>query len=317
MNYMKLTTASSIALVLLVLTGTGCVATPTSEQSPEDAAASLELSVGSEIALRETVLGLGGSFVHLFKKEDVQTRLLLAMWESGVGAAGEWSRQLEQETEVSQQARKDYETQYANSPVGAKLPSPPEAIFETIVEKGTLRTESLADSTTIFLPIFWKQNTEGGEGSGLLWLSQSQYIELVQIRHTNINLGLFDDAVSYAVGLTDQVKNLIDRLKGVEETATEQNVFDIQADIEWGTYALIVNGVQTTVQVMHAQNAFARYTILANQQNPLILELSLSPASRGSLQLFSREALGDAFWGYEVVSITHPNASTNADQLSP
>lgn len=312
---MKLATASHIGLVLLVLTGAGCVEMPVSEQSPEEAALSLDLSVGSEIALRETVLGLGGSFVNLFKKEDAQRRLLLSEWESGVRAKGEWRRELEQETEASKMARLDYETQYANSPVGAKLPSPPELILETIVEKGTLRSESLADSTKVFLPIFWEQDKEGGEGSGLLWLSQSQYLELVQTRHTNVNLGLFDDSVSYAVGLTDQVKNFIDRLKGAQNIKEEQNVLNIEADIDWGTYSLIVDGVQTTVQAIHAQNAFARYTILAHQQNPLILEISLSPASRGSFQLFSRDALGDAFWGYEIVSITHANALTNVDPL--
>ena len=314
---MKLATASRIGLVLLVLTGAGCVDVPVSQQTPEEAAASLELSVGSEIVLRETVLGLGGSFVNFFKKEDAQRRLLLGEWESGVRAAGEWSREIERETEASQQARKAYEEQFANAPVGANLPSPPESILETMVETGTLRTQSLADAGSVFLPIFWEQDKEGGEGSSLLWLSESQYSELVLTRHTNMNLGLFDDSVSYAVGLTDQVKQLIDRLKGSQETTEEQNVLDIQADIEWGTYSLMVDGIQTTVQVIHAQNAFARYTILANEHNPLILELSLSPASRGSVQLFSREALGDAFWGYEIVSITHANASTNADQLQP
>ena len=57
------------------------------------------------------------------------------------------------------------------------------------------------------------------------------------------------------------------------------------------------------VRAIQAQNAFARYTILANENNPLILEIILSPASRGTANLFNLKALGEAFWGYEVIEI--------------
>lgn len=304
-------------LLLIALTGTGCISAPVSEQRPDEAASVLQLSPQSEIVLRETVLGLGGPFVRLFKQEDEERHLVLEGWHAGVDASAVWSRERDEETEASKQARAAYDAQYANAPIGSDLPEPPAAVFETIKESGTLQTNALSDATSIWIPLFWEVDKQGGDETSLIWLSQAQYDELFQTRHTQVNLGLFDDSVSYAVGLTDQVKNFVERIKGNTADTEEKSVLDIEADIDWGTYTLLVNGVTTEVQTIRAQNAFARYTILANRQNPLILELMLSPASRGSLNVFSRESLGKAFWGYEVVSITHADASTSADQPQP
>ncbi len=304
-----------IGLMVMIFTAIGCVSVPVVEQTPQAATESLALFEGSEIVLRETVLGLGGPFVGFFKKEDAPLRLSVNQWKSGERAKINWDRTRERETEMSAQARQAYNIQFENAPIGTKIPAPPQPKFETVVDAGMLKTESLAEATGIFLPIFWEIGKEGGEGSSLLWLSQAQYDELIQTRHTQINLGLFDDSVSYAIGLTDQVKNFVEKLKGSEVAPKEKNVLEIEANVEWGTYELTVDEIRTTVQTIRAQNAFARYTILANRNNPLILELMLSPASRGSLNLFRRESIGEAFWGYEIVSVKRAGALTNEDQL--
>ncbi len=306
-----------LALAMLMLIGSGCVGASVSQTSPDEAAALLHVQPGDEIAIRETVLGIGGPFVKFFKRQDAELTLVIQQWMAGVQAEMNWNRELQQETEDSKKAREAYEAQYANAPIGSELPPKPEPVLETITQSGTLTTKSLADALHVFLPIFWKTDETLGEESSLIWISQKQYDELIQTRRTKINLGLFDDSVSYAVGLTDQVKQLVEKLKGAEETPEGKNVLDVEADIEWGTYDLVVDGIVTTVQTIQAQNAFARYTILANRQNPLILEIMLSPASQGSLHLFSRESIGESFWGYEVVSITHADASTNEDQPQP
>ncbi|MBM5789473.1 hypothetical protein FJZ23_00050 [Candidatus Parcubacteria bacterium] len=304
-------------LCLMTLLGAGCVSLPVSQQSPEAAAAGLQLTPGSELVLRGTVFGLGGKFVKLFKQENADTRLLLDHWEAGAQARATWERVLKRETEESKKATQDYYAQYASAPIGTKAPEPPEPVYVTHTETGILETEALSNATSIHLPLFWIQGQTGGQGSGLIWLSQTQYRELFETRKTDINLGLFDDSVSYAIGLTDHVKSLVERLRGSTEPPEEQNVLEVKADINWGEYVLTVDGVSTTVQAIRAQNAFARYTILANEQNPLILEIMVSPATRGSLNLFTRDALGKAFWGYEVVSITRADAPPSADPPQP
>lgn len=270
---------------------------------PETAAGQLTLTPETEIVLRETVFGLGGKFVTFFKQEDAERRLVLDEWVAGERVKATWTRELKDETEESKKATQEYYAQYASAPVGTKLPDPPAPVYMTIVESGRLETDALADASAIYLPLFWVKDEMGGQGSGLLWLSKKQYKELIETRKTNVNLGLFDDSVSYAVGLTDQVKNLVERLRGSKEAPEEKSVLEVEANINWAEYTLLVDGAPTAVRAIRAQNAFARYTILANEENPLILEIMVSPTTRGSLNLFTREALGKAFWGYEVVSV--------------
>lgn len=290
-------------ILTIALLGAGCVSVPMAKVDPQTAADELTLTPETEMVLRETVFGLGGKFVTFFKQEDAKRRLFLNDWIAGERASATWSRELIKETEESKKATQEYYAQYASVPVGTELPAQPVPVYTTIRESGRLETDALADASALYLPLFWVNGEIGGKGSGLLWLSQKQYKELIETRKTSINLGLFDDSISYAVGLTDQVKNLVERLRGSKEAPEEKSVLEVEANINWAEYTLLVNGIQTSVRAIRAQNAFARYTILANEENPLILEITVSPATRGSLNLFTREALGQAFWGYEVVSI--------------
>ncbi len=305
-------------LFLLALLGTGCLRVDSQVLSPEEAALSLSISSGSEITIRETVLGLGGKFASLFKQEEADRTVSVDEWTANKSAKLQWKRELQQETADSKTATKEYYAKLAAAPVGTELPDSPKPVYEITTQSGTLATDSLAEASAVLLPIFWSETEPSGDGSSLIWLSKKQYDELIQTRRTHVNLGLFDDSVSYAVGLTDQVKYFIEKIKGSDSAAEEKSVLEINAEIDWTNYSLRVNGVPTMVRTIHAQNAFARYTILANPENPLILELMLSPAARGSLNLFSRQAVGDAFWGFEVVSITHDgNVTPNADLPPP
>jgi hypothetical protein len=305
----------SLTLAVVALLGTGCVSVDTQVFSPEEAAKSLSISSGSEIVLRETVFGLGGKFVSFFNQKEGERTIFVDEWSVNQNATLRWQSALQKETEASKIATKEYYAKFAAAPIGTELPKLPKPQYETTTQAGALATQALAESTDVLLPIFWSETQTDGEGTSLIWLSKKQYDELIQTRRTSVNLGLFDDSVLSAVGLTDQVKYVIERIKGSDAVAEEKSVLEINAEIDWTNYTLSINGVPTVVRAIHAQNAFARYTILANQDNPLILELMLSPAARGSLNLFSRKALGDAFWGFEVVGITRgENAESNADQ---
>ncbi len=293
-------------LGLLLMLGVGCVNQPVvSDQASADAAQSLTLSVGSQIHLRETVLGISGVVVDFLNGVSADRVLTMKEWKPGSSAAFDWKQELKKETDASVAAQKAYMDMYAKSPIGTKVPPAPEQMFETKVESGTLQTDQLVDSQTILLPLFWKNADQTKKKSGLIWLSSKQYHEFIDTRHTKINLGLFDDSISMVTGFTDQIKQLIDRIKQTSDVAPAQkDVLQVEADIEWATYTLDVDGKPTTVRAIRAQNSFARYTILANENNPLILEIVLTPASRGSFNLFSKTGFAQAFWGYQVSSVT-------------
>jgi len=308
---MKFRLKHSVAVTCcaILFVGTGCAQQIVSDKTPEQAAALLNLEAGSKITLRETILGVGGKVISLFEGTDAERVISVNFWDPKVRGVFSWERSLKQETLASTEARKKYFEDYASASIGTQLPNPPEPVYETITENGLLETNSLQNGNKISLPIFWQEdknsdNQKIKDDSTLIWLSNKQYKELVETRRTEIHLGLFDDSVSYITGLTDQIESFLDQLKGETPVAKEKNISEIEADISWKTYRLKVNGILTDVRAIQAQNAFARYTILANENNPLILEIILSPASRGTANLFNLKALGEAFWGYEVTEIS-------------
>lgn len=285
--------------------GAGCLQqTSVSDQASADAATELALSTGTQIHLRETVLGIPGMVVDFLKGVSAERVLTIKTWDPGSRAVFDWEQELKKETDASVAERKAYFDAYTKAPVGSKFPEPPAQVYETKVEQGTLESVELADSQTILLPFFWQNADQIKKQSSLIWLSSKQYQELVDTRHTKINLGLFDDSVSKVTGFTDQIKQLVDRIsQTTAEQPAQKDVLEVDADIDWATYTLEVDGKPVTVRAIRAHNSFARYTVLANENNPLILEIILTPASRGSLNLFSRSGLGQAFWGYQISSI--------------
>lgn len=295
----------------LIFLGVGCEQEIVSDnKTPEQAAIELNLSTGSKIEIRETVLGIGGKFATLFQVTDAPRVITINKYEQGVKATASWESLFNKETEASKAAREQYFKDFKTAPIGTQLSIPPEPIYETIVEKGNLETEKLKDGEKILLPIFWKKDETVGSDSTLVWLSQKQYQELIQTRRTKVNLGLFDESISAVTGFLDQAEIFIDKIKSLgQETISDitptqpSDHSEIEASIDWKTYRILVNGKLTDVRSIQAQNSFAKYTILANEQNPIILELILTPAARGSANIFSRKSFGEAFWGYEITSI--------------
>ena len=124
-------------------------------------------------------------------------------------------------------------------------------------------------------------------------------------------------AVFFSPFGTTQAKSFIDQLGGFfssltgndSQSTTEseevitKNTTTIEADSSWGVFSLEVDGVRTKVRVVEAKNAFARYKILANPENPLILEIQLAPLSQGNLKFLSKEGLAKGFGGYEISEI--------------
>jgi len=229
----------------------------------------------------------------------------MKQWVPGASAELFWMIETEVETEDSKQAQLDYEEKYADSPVGVAIPSPPKKEHEIITKQGTLTTTALGQSETVLPPNLWPEGESDYDTNSLIWLSQKQYDELANTRSTNLRLGLFDAQLSSALEITDNVRNLINKFFKDKEASTEaEDLLIIEADPDWGYYLLKVDGVQTRVRTIEAKNFFGKYKILANRSNPLILEMVLTPASKGALSLSPDELL-EGFVGYEVREINN------------
>lgn len=305
-----------LLVATIVLIGGGCTQPVVSPEHDGEVAERLSFSSGDQFALRETFLGVSGSVVDFLGGSSTTRTIHLEDWQPDVSARVVWSMNTREETQASREAREQYDGQYGHTPVGTHIPEPPEPVMEDTVQSGVFHLSALAESDHVLLPHFWSQGEQTFEQNSLLWISRKQYQELAQTRHAQINLGLFDDSLAYAQSLSDRAKDLVNWLTKSTEEASRPGVLMVEARPAWGSYQLTINGETQSVRTLEAENEFARYTILANENNPLILEVVISPMARGSLNVFTKRGLFESFVGYEVTSITQ-NASSSVRPPQP
>ncbi|MBI2473528.1 hypothetical protein HYV70_03180 [Candidatus Uhrbacteria bacterium] len=301
----------------LLFLGSGCLSPDVSNLTPEQAASNLSFSVGDTFVLRPTVLGLGGSVVEWSGADEQIRTVTLTDWIPNQKVHVTWESLVTVETSESQVAREAYDAQYSQSPVGVEIPEAPEPVYEQRSQTGTIASQSLATATTLKLAQQWPVGDGGMVEESLVWLSPSQYSELINTRSTKVSLGLFDESLTRIEDTTAQAKSFVDRISGFfslftgddssvnnESTVpTIKNATTIEANPSWGVYSLDVDGVRTKVRVVEAKNSFASYKILANPENPIILEIQLTPLSQGNLKFLSKEGLAKGFSGYEISQI--------------
>jgi hypothetical protein len=295
-----------------MLLGFGCAGSTVSDLTPEEASVSLGLAAGSEIVVRPTVLGLGGKIVDIFGGESDERLITITQWTPGTSVGVSWSITTDVETAASVAAREAYDAEYGQTAVGEEVPDAPEPVYEDTIKSGNLSSASLADATMLRLPELWSEGDAGVSETSLIWISRAQYDELVSTRSTQLSLGLFDESLMQVEEVTSSLTEYVEKIKSlwpgetVEEAVQEQTTSDlltVEAQSDWGAYTLLVDGTRTTVQTIEAKNAFANYTILANPENPLILELRLTPLSQGNLEVLSPSGFIEGFGGYEVSQI--------------
>jgi hypothetical protein len=258
---------------------------------------------------------VGGNILAWLGIEQEQRSITITQWSAGAKVALGWKIVRQVETAESVAAREAYTRTYASSAVGVEIPEPPDPSYEDEVIEGSIGSESLASANTLGLPDSWPEGDGGYWTTSLLWLSRSHYDELVHTRSTVVSLGLFDESLMRVENATGRLTMMIDKLSGlldpllgesaiVRETQEDtQSLLTWKADPTWGEYTLLVDGIQTRVRVVNAKNAFASYTVLANADNPLILEIQLTPLSQGNLNLLNSEGFVEGFGGYEVTDI--------------
>ncbi|MBI4438080.1 hypothetical protein HY631_03975 [Candidatus Uhrbacteria bacterium] len=304
---------SIIGALSLALLGVGCSSTVASSLTPEEASASLTLTAGSEIVLRPTVLGLGGALVGFLGAQTQDRQISVTEWIPGSSVGLAWSITTQTETAASVAARAAYEAEYGQTAIGEEIPKGPEPAYEVTVQSGTLRSDALADATTLGLPETWAEGDTGVSKTSLIWISRAAYDELVNTRSTHFSLGLFDESLMQVGEATGKLTSYLEKIKSLwsdEASSSDASVQEqagdlltVEADADWGATTLLVDGVRTRVRTIEARNAFGSFTILAHPDNPLLLELRLTPLSQGNLEVLSPSGFLAGFGGYEVSQI--------------
>lgn len=272
----------------MLLAGAGC--SPFGEEPPVLASEEVDFADGAQFVLAQNWFG------------DETRDVTVEDWVAGERATLAWSMTRREETAASQAAREAA----ASAPVGSGAVMP-DAVYEDVTTTGSVRTDALGNAERVLLPSYWPEGDYDvrGEENSVLWLSRAQYDELVSTRSSHIALGLFDSELQDLLALGDTAKAALAALQGelASEEKTNADVTQLTADADWGDYTVQVNGEERTVSVVRAKNMFASYVILANPENPLILQVSMKPWSLG-IGMFSVLRSIDSLAGYHVTSIT-------------
>jgi len=306
---------------MLVLVGTGCSTEFTSSLTAEEATDQLVFDVGTQVTVRPTVMGVGGMIVGWLGADSEEREVVLTQWTPGEGAGLSWSITTQVETDESIAARQAHETTYAEMPIGEEIPDAPDVKYVDVVQEGTVSTKALGDGTKLLMPDMW---TEGGAGEveeTLIWLSRAQYDELSSTRKTTLSFGLFDESLAKVEEVGGKLQGYIDQIvsifddkdatvtegEDVEEEIVETDGADlttVEASGDWGTYSLSIDGIRTTVRTIEAENSFGSVTVLASPENPIVLEVQLTPLAQGNLEVLTPGGFVEGFAGYEVSAIT-------------
>lgn len=290
---------TGMSVALLVLAGAGCPSFGAVDVDGTTAEAA-DFHAGAMFTIEQTWFGINTPSNPEYGRRTVT----INEWAPNDRATLAWSQKSRLETAASKAAR----AAAAKVPIG-QVANIPDAVFEDITATGAVMTDGLGNAERILLPSYWPEGEYDvtGEENSVVWLSHQQYDELVTTRSSHIAVGLFDAALQNVIDFGDNVASALAKLQGELAASGETSNRDITkltADEDWGSTALTVNGETVTVRTVTASSAFARYEILANPENPLILSVSIKPLSLG-FGMLSTLSVVKSLAGYEVTSLTY------------
>jgi hypothetical protein len=311
-----------VPLFLLALGGWGCgsIAIPSlpnlqlpgsgsahATSTPEDLAKNIQFLAGDTFEIRQTVLGFGAFLPDLLKSDDGVRLVTIKRFAPEHVAELAWQVTTSKESDASIKARNDYENNLKNHPVaiGADAPAPPSPEMVKETTSGTLLGINLRTPHSAYLPLYWPEGKYDivGEKSAI-WLSDDAFLELVNTRHTILNLGVFDDALNEAAKNVSGLKDAYGALrKQAEVDGKSKDLTELQADAEFIQWPISVNGETQNVSAIRAQDWFGEVIVLNNRQNPMILKVSLNPTTALAATLGGNSSLVQNLFGYEVKNI--------------
>lgn len=310
----------ALGALALALLGAGCdftgwlrgfSATSTSgfisaTSTPVEAARAIQFIAGDTFEVRQTVLGFGAFLPDLLNSLDGVRTVTIKRFAPMHGAELSWELSTTRETEASKKLRARYDEDLRRNPVGVGqvTPPPPTTVTERVTTGGSVLGINLRTSHSAFLPTYWPEGKHDmlGEKTAI-WLSDDAFQELVRTRRTILNLGVFDDSLNDAARNVTELKDAIAKLrKQASDEAAFKDLTELEAEGEFIEWPLDVNGERRMVSAIRAKNWFGEVIILNNEQNPMILKVTLNPFTAGA------EAMGggagmDKLLGYEIKNI--------------
>ncbi len=292
--------------LVLLMAVSGC------SQAPEETAAvELTLQPGMRITLTPTVLGLGAG-LKSWTGDQSGLKKITILKAPPQGLSLDWVEEVREETEVSRRRRDAFEKRTSKLGVGVDRPDPPQAEYEVRVRRGRILAPDFAESGDMTLPTLWPEAEERLPDTSLLWLSPPAFSELRATRRTRWSPGLVGSPLLQPGAVFAEFRRGVQALQEEmgSSTAKEQTFHTIEANAEFGTFDLLVNGRPSQVRTIVARNWVAEYVILDDPQNPLILKFTLNPLSGGAIDVFSPLGVLKSILGYQVLEInTAENSS--------
>lgn len=269
-------------VAVLLLAGAGCnlpFVEPPERDVLLETTSSLLFQKGTTLTLQGTVFGFGSTVLDSVSRETTRRFVTLTSFNSGRSLGLEW-KMMVKSTE-------------------------PDGAGEPVEVTGALATEHLESHNKLHLPAYWREGDEGViEESGILWLGREQYVELTETGESELRPGIFENLYRF-LSFTEGMADTLNRLQGEADRAAEHtDIYKLIAEPGYGTYRLTLDGEKTWVRTVRASNWFGHYTILANPENPLILEVVLNPLSTGAVGTLSNTKVLDALFGYRVIDVT-------------
>lgn len=287
-------------LVVMLLASCASKASPTNATepakppTPREAATSIKLAKGLRLTITPTALSGDSYGVKTVEVTEV----------SRDGFMISWNQTDRAETDASIKRREAFEKGRPPVGVGEKEPEPPQPEHEDILSKGKMTVVGLDESREMLLPALWQQGTSTIGENSLIWMSRKAFLELRSTRKASWDAGLMANPPGSLMKLSDAIKDgLVALRKTAEDEAKRSAMSTIEAEPDFGTFTLLLDGQETAVETVEAGNWLARYAILNNAENPLILKATINPISAGAIDILSPFGALTSTLGYEVTAV--------------
>ncbi len=292
----------------LILTHLAVAATlgTSSLQGQSPSAPAPQLGAGAQVRIAPTVAGFGASLLRRMKDpHGIKVVTVIEVREDG--RVVEWWERVREETEESRHRRDELKNHPPVVGVGEAEPEPPAAEYAERIRRGRITATGLSASRTMTLPALLPEGDQAVEGTSLIWLSPVAFRELRSTRETRWSFGLLDSPLLQPVALVGGLRRALDALrKRLETEASAAELEDyrrIEAEPDFSSFELEVDGRRVKVRTIVARNWFGELVILDDENNPLVLKATLNPLSGGALDVFSPLGALKALAGYQVLSI--------------
>ncbi len=294
-----------LGCVAMVLFGIGCIPSSWSlgarDLSPDD----LVLAEGTMLEVTPSHAALG----DLLQKTHLEPREITLTTFTDDLLRFSWKQSYEEETLASKEARSLAE----HAPVGTDV-EVPDAVYETLLREGNVGIVGHREGTRFVVPSMWSEGESNFSGSthAVLLLSKETYEQLQTTRQARVTVGSTQDifaVVSDYLGYASDLAVSLAQKANValpDGGATLDEFMTLTADSAWGTYTLTYGEDRVTVPVLIAENMFARYTILARADAPLVLAWEPRGVSWIS-SVMGTLMPGVLLEGYRITQISQPS----------